>query len=111
MVQKRFKFPPETVELYAERVANRGLCAVAQAESLRYKLLGGLAVRRWAARPWAAKAGSAQLGQRPAAVDGPSLLWQQLAACRSGGRGCCAGPFAAARRAHASRHELPGAPS
>lgn len=28
------------------QVANRGLCAVAQAESLRYKLLGGLAVRR-----------------------------------------------------------------
>eukprot|EP00879_Flechtneria_rotunda_P032133 GHRR01035290.1.p1 GENE.GHRR01035290.1~~GHRR01035290.1.p1 ORF type:complete len:189 (-),score=69.09 GHRR01035290.1:205-771(-) len=46
VVQKRFKFPPETVELYAEKVANRGLCAVAQAESLRYKLLGGLAVRR-----------------------------------------------------------------
>ncbi|KAJ0825449.1 putative ribosomal protein S3 [Helianthus annuus] len=33
-------------ELYAERVNNRGLCAIAQAESLRYKLLGGLAVRR-----------------------------------------------------------------
>ena len=46
VVQKRFNFPPETVELYAEKVANRGLCAVAQAESLRYKLLGGLAVRR-----------------------------------------------------------------
>lgn len=28
------------------QVANRGLCAVAQAESMRYKLLGGLAVRR-----------------------------------------------------------------
>jgi ribosomal protein uS3 len=27
-------------------VANRGLCAEAQAESLRFKLLGGLAVRR-----------------------------------------------------------------
>lgn len=36
------------MELYAERVNNRGLCAVAQAESLRYKLLGGLAVRRLA---------------------------------------------------------------
>lgn len=48
MVQKRFKFPEGTVELYAEKVANRGLCAVAQAESLRYKLLGGLAVRRFA---------------------------------------------------------------
>jgi len=34
------------VELFAERVANRALCAMAQAESLRYKLLGGLAVRR-----------------------------------------------------------------
>jgi small subunit ribosomal protein S3e len=46
LVQKRFNFAPDTVELYAERVANRGLCAEAQAESLRYKLLGGLAVRR-----------------------------------------------------------------
>ncbi|KAL6757098.1 40S ribosomal protein S3 [Haematococcus lacustris] len=46
VVQKRFNFPPDTVELYAEKVADRGLCAVAQAESLRYKLLGGLAVRR-----------------------------------------------------------------
>merc|ERR1712137_253780 len=35
-----------TVELYAEKVATRGLCAIAQAESLRYKLIGGLAVRR-----------------------------------------------------------------
>ncbi|ONK63076.1 uncharacterized protein A4U43_C07F11160 [Asparagus officinalis] len=35
------------VELYAEKVNNRGLCAIAQAESLRYKLLGGLAVRRY----------------------------------------------------------------
>ena len=48
VVQKRFKFPEGTVELYAEKVNNRGLCAIAQAESLRYKLLGGLAVRRWA---------------------------------------------------------------
>ena len=46
VVQKRFNFPDGAVELYAERVANRGLCAQAQAESLRYKLLGGLAVRR-----------------------------------------------------------------
>ncbi len=51
VVQKRFKFPAESVELYAEKVNNRGLCAVAQAESLRYKLLGGLAVRRWAPAP------------------------------------------------------------
>ncbi|KAF8406838.1 hypothetical protein HHK36_005959 [Tetracentron sinense] len=47
VVQKRFKFPENGVELYAEKVNNRGLCAIAQAESLRYKLLGGLAVRRW----------------------------------------------------------------
>ena len=46
VVQKRFNFPEGSVELYAEKVANRGLCAVAQCESLRYKLLGGLAVRR-----------------------------------------------------------------
>lgn len=46
MVQKRFNFPEGGVELYAEKVNNRGLCAIAQAESLRYKLLGGLAVRR-----------------------------------------------------------------
>jgi len=46
VVQKRFNFAPGTVELYAEKVATRGLCAIAQAESLRYKLTGGLAVRR-----------------------------------------------------------------
>ena len=46
VVQKRFNFPDNTVELYAEKVSNRGSSAVAQAESLRYKLLGGLAVRR-----------------------------------------------------------------
>merc|ERR1712238_208650 len=46
VVQKRFNFPEGTVELYAEKVQTRGLCAIAQAESLRYKLLGGLAVRR-----------------------------------------------------------------
>merc|ERR1712025_792982 len=45
VVQKRFNFPEGTVELYAEKVATRGLCAIAQAESLRYKLIGGLAVR------------------------------------------------------------------
>ena len=48
VVQKRFNFNEGAVELYAERVANRGLCASAQCESLRYKLLGGLAVRRHA---------------------------------------------------------------
>jgi len=46
LVQRRFNFAEGTVELYAEKVNNRGLCAIAQCESLRYKLLGGLAVRR-----------------------------------------------------------------
>merc|ERR1719233_1496670 len=46
LVQKRFSFAEGSVELYAEKVAQRGLCAIAQAESLRYKLVGGLAVRR-----------------------------------------------------------------
>jgi ribosomal protein uS3 len=46
LVQKRFKFREGTVELYAEKVQQRGLSAVAQCESLRYKLLAGLAVRR-----------------------------------------------------------------
>ncbi|CCX33344.1 40S ribosomal protein S3 [Pyronema domesticum] len=46
LVQKRFKFPENSVSLYAAKVQNRGLCAVAQCESLRYKLLNGLAVRR-----------------------------------------------------------------
>lgn len=45
-MQKRFGFAPDSVELYAERIEHRGLCAMAQAESLRYKLLKGLAVRR-----------------------------------------------------------------
>merc|ERR1711991_395925 len=46
VVQKRFNFPEGSVELYAEKLQNRGLSAVAQCESLKYKLLGGLAVRR-----------------------------------------------------------------
>lgn len=46
MVQKRFKFAEGQVELLAERVANRAFCAEAQAESIRFKLIDGLAVRR-----------------------------------------------------------------
>ncbi|KNE67812.1 ribosomal protein S3 [Allomyces macrogynus ATCC 38327] len=46
LIQKRFNFAENTVSLYADRVAERGLCAIAQAESLKYKLLEGLAVRR-----------------------------------------------------------------
>jgi small subunit ribosomal protein S3e len=44
LLKKRWNL--ETVDLYAERVPNRALCAIAQAESLKFKLLGGLAVRR-----------------------------------------------------------------
>lgn len=46
LVQKRFKFPENAVAIYAEKVQQRGLSAVAQCESLRYKLLNGLAIRR-----------------------------------------------------------------
>jgi len=46
VIQKRFGFPKDGVELYAERVPNRALSAVAQCESLKYKLLGGMQVRR-----------------------------------------------------------------
>lgn len=46
VVEKRFNMPKDSVCMYAERVPNRGLCAIAQCESLRYKLIGGLAVRR-----------------------------------------------------------------
>lgn len=46
LVQKRFGFRNNQVELFAEQIRNRGCCAMAQAESLRYKLLGGLPVRR-----------------------------------------------------------------
>jgi small subunit ribosomal protein S3e len=46
LVQKRFGFRDNQVELFAEQIRNRGCCAMAQSESLRYKLLGGLPVRR-----------------------------------------------------------------
>jgi len=46
LIQKRHKFPEGNVVLLADRVQNRAFCAIAQAESLRYKLEGGLAVRR-----------------------------------------------------------------
>lgn len=42
----RFNFAEGAVEIFAEKVASKGLCAQTQAESLKYKLLGGLAVRR-----------------------------------------------------------------
>merc|ERR1712088_547571 len=46
IVNKRWGAEQGQIDLYVERVANRGLFAVAQAESLRYKLIAGLPVRR-----------------------------------------------------------------
>jgi len=46
LVQQRWGFKEGSVELFAERVMNRATCAVAQAESVRYKLMHGLPVRR-----------------------------------------------------------------
>jgi small subunit ribosomal protein S3e len=46
VIQKRFGYPENSIELFAQKVVARGLCAIAQAESLRYKLMGGLPVRR-----------------------------------------------------------------
>lgn len=46
VVQKRFNLPEGSIELLADRIAFRGLSAAAQAESLRFKLLNGIAVRR-----------------------------------------------------------------
>ena len=40
IVQKRFGFEDNTVELFAERVAEKGLCAQAQAEALKYAPVG-----------------------------------------------------------------------
>ena len=46
VVQKRCGFPECTVALYAEKVATGNLCAIVQAESLHYRLPGGLTVPR-----------------------------------------------------------------
>lgn len=45
VVRKRFGLG-DNVELYVERVPFRGLCAMAQAESVKFKLLSGLVVRK-----------------------------------------------------------------
>jgi len=46
-IKNRFQFSEsQTVELFVERVKERGLCALAQAEAIKYKLLEGVAVRR-----------------------------------------------------------------
>lgn len=45
LVQKRFGYPKDSVELLVERVQQRGLCASAQVELLKYKLLNNIPVR------------------------------------------------------------------
>jgi small subunit ribosomal protein S3e len=46
LIQQRFKYKPGGLALFIDRVQNRGLCAMAQAESLRFKLVNQLPVRR-----------------------------------------------------------------
>jgi len=46
LVTKRFKFKPGTLQLVAEKVKNRGLSSLAQAEAIRFRLFEGLSVRR-----------------------------------------------------------------
>lgn len=46
LLEKRFRRAPGSIVLFADRVQERGMSAVAQCESLRYKLLNGLAIRR-----------------------------------------------------------------
>mmetsp|Transcript_39346 Transcript_39346/g.78847 ORF Transcript_39346/g.78847 Transcript_39346/m.78847 type:complete len:218 (+) Transcript_39346:51-704(+) len=46
LIRDRFQFGENKLEVYVEKVINRGLSANTQAETLRYKLLKGLAVRK-----------------------------------------------------------------
>merc|ERR1712000_598441 len=46
LIQQRFKYKPGGLALFVDRVQNRGLCAMAQCESLRFKLVNQLPVRR-----------------------------------------------------------------
>ena len=43
---QRFNWQPEQIEIYAQKIDNRGLCSSAQAESIKFKLLEGVAVRK-----------------------------------------------------------------
>ncbi|KAL0205003.1 hypothetical protein P9112_000310 [Eukaryota sp. TZLM1-RC] len=46
IISKRWNFPESRLALFAKRVEERGLCAAAQAESIKFKILGGTAVRK-----------------------------------------------------------------
>jgi small subunit ribosomal protein S3e len=45
LIQKRFNYKKDGVEVYVERIPFRGLCSAAQAESIKAKLLLGVPVR------------------------------------------------------------------
>lgn len=46
LIAQRFNYNPKNLALFIDRVQNRGLCAMAQAESMRFKLVNQLPVRR-----------------------------------------------------------------
>jgi small subunit ribosomal protein S3e len=46
IIKKRFYFEENGLELFIEKIINKGLSAISQAESLRYKLLKGIPIRR-----------------------------------------------------------------
>jgi small subunit ribosomal protein S3e len=46
IIKKRFHFEENKIELFVEKIINRGLSAVSQTESLRYKLLKGTPIRK-----------------------------------------------------------------
>jgi small subunit ribosomal protein S3e len=45
LVQKRFNYPKDAVELSIVKIQNKGLCASAQAEACKFKLLSQVPVR------------------------------------------------------------------
>lgn len=47
IIEARWGFKSEEVDVFADNVLHRGLCAMAQAESLRYRIAKGIAVRRY----------------------------------------------------------------
>merc|ERR1719251_341060 len=46
LVQKRFQFQKGQIILFAEKIRNKGLSALAQAQAAKFRLLQGLSVRR-----------------------------------------------------------------
>lgn len=46
LIEKRFMFEPGTIKIFAQRIKNRGLSALSQAEAVRFRLFEGLSVRR-----------------------------------------------------------------